>query len=128
MIKPSITQELYDTIYFNLEKMCYTVYEKLPEEEVPYPFIVMGPIHKRHRNLKTAIGVICDVDIDVWGDSESRFFVDSIIDEIDSVTRINTDSWKFIKRINESDCQILHDNSTDHDLLHGVMSLVFESR
>ena len=128
MIKPSITQELYDTIYFNLEKMNYTVYEKLPEEDVPYPFIVMGPIHKRHRNLKTAIGVICDVDIDVWGDSESRFSVDSIIDEIDSVTRINNDNWSFIKRVNESDCQILHDNSTDHDLLHGVMSLVFESR
>lgn len=124
----TITQELYNTIYFNLNKMGYPIFETLPQGEVPYPFIVMGALHKRHRNLKTAIRILIDVNIDVWGNSESRFSVDDIVNEIDSVTTVETEHWQFIKRINESDCQILHDNSTHADLLHGILDLTFESR
>lgn len=120
------TQELYDAIYFNLEKLGYVVYETLPPENVSYPFVVMGEIQKQSSNYKTAIGVTVNINIDVWGDSESRFSVDTMMNEIDSVTSVTTNHYEFIKRINESDAQLLHDNSTDKDLLHGILNLTFQ--
>lgn len=119
------TQELYDTIYFNLEK-AYVVYEALPQEEVQYPFIVLGEIQQINSNYKTAIGKTLTITIDVWGDTDSRFSVDSMMNDINSITNITTENFHFVKRINESDSQILHDNSTDRDLIHGILNLTFE--
>lgn len=119
------TQELYDTIYLNLEKK-YVVYESLPDENAPYPFIVLGEIQKINSNYKTALGTRINITIDVWGDSESRFSVDSIINDIESVRRVITKHYQFEKRIGDSDSQLLHDNSTSVDLLHGVLNLTFQ--
>lgn len=118
------TQELYDTIYFNLEQK-YVVYETLPDENASYPFVVLGEIQKINSNWKTALGTQITLTIDVWGDSESRFSVDAIMNDIESVGRVITKHYTFVKRVADSDSQLLHDNSTEKDLLHGVITLTF---
>ena len=118
------TQELYDTLYQNLE-VKYSVYEALPQEEVDYPFIVLGQIQQVNSNYKTAIGKTLNITIDVWSDSESRFSVDQIMNDIDEISTIGSKNYYFLKRINESDSQILHDNSTEKDLVHGILNLAF---
>lgn len=118
------TQELYDTIYFNLEQK-YVVYETLPDENASYPFVVLGEIQKINSNWKTALGTQITLTIDVWGDSDSRFSVDSIMSDIESVRRVITKHYTFTKRIADSDSQLLHDDSTEQDLLHGIITLTF---
>ncbi len=120
----TVTQELYDAIYFNLEKN-YVVYESLPDSSATYPFVVLGEMQQTKSNFKTALGTRINLTIDVWGDRESRFSVDAIMNDIEKVSRVVTKHYYFVKRIDDSDSQLLHDNSTDVDLLHGVINLAF---
>ncbi|MFX9188937.1 hypothetical protein ABTN59_19890, partial [Acinetobacter baumannii] len=63
----------------------------------------------------------------VWGDGTNRKVVSDMIAqimlEVSKISQIDGNKWAMV--MNESDTQILKDNSTNENLYHGILNIYF---
>lgn len=120
-------QQLLDEVFKCALKLGLNVFEFLPDEGTTYPFIVMGDTHLIPAVTKTLIYGRCVTTLHVWSDSKNRKQVSDIIGklmaEVSKIKQIDSRQWAML--INESDSQILKDNSTSENLYHGLLHLYF---
>lgn len=98
----------------------YNTYDYLPDESADYPFVFIGEsfnqserVHKDYLNGQT------QVTVHVWhNDWKQRGTVTNMMAEIERVVR---DLYRFdVQGVNT---QMLTDNSTGSDLLHGILEI-----
>ncbi|AXC16570.1 DUF3168 domain-containing protein [Streptococcus agalactiae] len=120
-------QVLFDEIFTRIDGLGFSVYDFLPPTGTKYPFVVMGDTHIIPMATKTQLIGKCSTTINVWGDSTDRKVVSDMIAqimlEVSKISQIDDNKWAMV--MNESDTQILKDNSTNENLYHGILNIYF---
>lgn len=120
-------QSLYDTVFERLSMLGYVVYDKLPMEEVPYPFIViknnLSEYEKRHKHSRS---LTHSLKIDTWHLSDNRGEHDKTLTQIEqslfSLGAVNGHSL-IVRRLNSSE---MTDTTTNNSLLHGIIDVTYQ--
>lgn len=102
------------------KRMGYDTYDYLPNDTVEYPFVFIGEQFKQDiREHKDYLSGQTQVTVHVWhNDWRKRGTVSRMMAEIERVVR---DLYRFdVQGVNT---QVLTDNSTGSDLLHGVLEI-----
>lgn len=122
----SIDQHLFDALYKLSDKLGYDTHPVLPQEEVDYPFVVIGEIQFLPRYSTYRLYGKAFATIDVWGTEGQRKKVAEICEKIMlSSGYLVVGDRKVSLDLNASNQRILTDNSTATTLWHGVLNLEF---
>lgn len=121
-------QLIFDEIFKQAsQKLGYQTYFSLPDLNVSYPFVVMGETQLIPKPTKSGIVGTVSLTIHVWGADGNRIQVSNMISELyrvsASIERIGT---VYFNMDLTSGSTILHDNSTQEDLIHGILDLSFD--
>lgn len=120
-------QELFTRLLTDLRSKGYDVYDGfLPSEDTPYPFIYLSDSRQTDRMTKTDLTGIVYQTIDVWGNSpKNRGTISNILQDIKRVCfgidRTSNHVWH-VSGVSQS---ILHDNTTNIPLIHGILQVDF---
>lgn len=123
-------QLIYDYLFELSLNAGYTTYDHLPleSENVQYPFVVIGAVQTIPITTKNAVYGQITVNIDVWGNAESRFEISKIMNDIfvQAMQPACIQSYSVRLRIDRSDNQIIQDMSVPNTILnHGMLTLIF---
>lgn len=123
-------QLIYDYLFGLSLDSGYTTYDHLPieNENVPYPFVVIGAVQIIPTVTKNAMYGQVNVNVDVWGDSESRFKISKIMNDLflQASRPVILNKYSIRLRIDNTDNQIVQDTSVPNTVLnHGMLTLVF---
>lgn len=122
-----VQQELFTRLLTDLRSKGYDVYDGfLPSEDTPYPFIYLSNSRQTDRMTKTNLTGIVYQTIDVWGNSpKNRGTISNILQDIKRVCfgidRTSNHVWH-VSGVSQS---ILHDNTTNIPLIHGILQVDF---
>lgn len=119
-------QAIHDEVFSRLVEEGYTVYPFLPDVDVAYPFVVMGVTRTLPRATKSRLVGNVRLDIHVWNRVENRIWVSNTIGAIRAICGQITDVEGRKWLLQESNSEIVRDNSTDEVLYHGVLELNFK--
>lgn len=120
-------QELFTRLLTDLRSKGYDVYDGfLPSEDTPYPFIYLSDSRQTDRMTKTNLTGTVYQTIDVWGNSpKNRGTISNILQDIKRVCfgidRTSNHVWH-VSGVSQS---ILHDNTTNIPLIHGILQVDF---
>lgn len=124
-------QEFFTLLKEALEDKGLTVYaDMLPPTNVPYPFVYMAGVTSNPQSVKLGnMGAFTQL-VQVWHKASQRGTISNILGVILSeANRIDGDEWSFNLLLNETEQQIINDNTTDVPLMQGFSSLrVFYAR
>lgn len=115
-------QFLFDELFRVLSEKGYKVFDYLPPEETDYPFIHLGEITIYPMARKDIWHARAVATIDIWNDGANRIEVSKIIQDI---FKIGKQIKHFHIAPNESDYRILKDTTTNNELWHGIVNLVY---
>lgn len=119
-------QEYFMALKAELIKKGYDVYDnQLPPAETPYPFIYLAGSWHNPTDIKHgALGKITQI-VQVWGTANMRGSIDKLCELVlNTANEIeHTEHYAFKVRLNETEQQILNDNTTTEPLMQGYTSL-----
>ncbi len=120
-------QQLYDDVFSMLSLLGNQVYDRLPMEEVPYPFIVLkndnsdyGSIHKFTRNMNVTL------KIDTWYLSADRGEHDKTLTQIEQSLFNLREIEGYALKIRDINTSEMTDTTTNNDLLHGTIQVTYQ--
>lgn len=119
-------QEYFMALRKALKEKGYKVYDgALPPENTPYPFIYLaGSWHNPTDIKRGTLGMITQV-VQVWGTYKMRGTISAICEDVlDTAKSIKTtDNYAYQVRLNETEQQIINDDTTNTPLMQGYTSL-----
>lgn len=125
-------QSFFTALKLSLEASGFDVYDsELPPDGTPYPFIYLaGSTQGFYPAKGQEAGTITQI-VQVWGRAEERGSISAlaraVIEQANQVT--STDDYSYILQLNETETQILEDNTTTTPLMQAYISMsVFYSR
>lgn len=120
-------QELYTALLVAFRSRGYEVYDVLPPEGTPYPFIYLGNARQSDSQTKTSVHGTVYQTIHVWhNDLRRRGELSSIMLDIKRICRELGHTGNFDWYVQNLTQEILSDTSTKHPLLHGVIDADFK--
>lgn len=120
-------QELYTALLVAFRSRGYEVYDVLPPEGTPYPFIYLGNARQSDSQTKTSVHGTVYQTIHVWhNDPRRRGELSSIMLDIKRICRELEHTANFDWHVQNLTQEILSDTSTKHPLLHGVIDADFK--
>ncbi|EAE6661614.1 DUF3168 domain-containing protein [Listeria monocytogenes] len=123
MIK-SPQQQIYDAVYLALLKLYPgAVYDYLPSEKAPYPFVVIGEQYEQDQETKTTLMGKTQITLHQWGTYKQRREITDMQLRIKSAVRAIRKTENFSTRIKVLSGRTIPDNSTDSLLYHGILEL-----
>ena len=126
MVVISPQQELFVAAKVACMNLNYNVYDYLPMEDVPYPFVFIGEDSSTDMPNKTAIHGAYNLTIHVYhNDYKKRGTTTNIIMEIKQALRELKTTQGFYVSVNNINDQIITDNTTNVPLLHGMIDVEF---
>ncbi len=124
-------QEYFTLLKTALEGIGLNVYtDRLPPADVPYPFIYMAGVTDNPTAVKMGnMGQFSQI-VQVWHRASQRGTVSDLLGKILQVAdHIDGNEWSYNLLKNETEQQIINDNTTDVPLMQGYSSLrVFYAR
>lgn len=119
-------QEFFMALRSALKKQGYAVYDSvLPPDNTPYPFIYLAGSWTNPQDIKKGdLGLIRQI-VQVWGTAQMRGTIDSLNEAVLNTAKSikTTDHYAFKVRLNETEQQILNDDTTNTPLMQGYNSL-----
>lgn len=119
-------QEYFMALKQALTDRGYDVYDSmLPPENTPYPFIYLAGSWQNPTDIKRGnLGLIRQI-VQVWGTAQMRGTISELCGEVLNVATAirTTDNYAYEVRLNETEQQILNDNTTTTPLMQGYTSL-----
>ena len=119
-------QEYFMALRTALKEKGYKVFDgALPPENTPYPFIYLaGSWHNPTDIKRGTLGMITQV-VQVWGTYKMRGTISAICEDVlDTAMSIETtDHYAYKVRLNETEQQLLNDDTTNTPLMQGYTSL-----
>lgn len=118
-------QEYFMALKERLIERGYTVYDnQLPPEGTPYPFIYLAGSWQNPQDIKYGdLGLLTQI-VQVWGKATQRGTISRIsADVLDAARVVTTEHYSYKVRLNDTEQQILDDNSTGKPLMQGYTSL-----
>ena len=123
-------QELYDYVFVQSMDHGYDTYDHLPmqSENASYPFVTIEDAQLVPLPTKTTIGAEMTLTVNVWGNQEQRFTVETIANSLLMVasSSFQTENYRYRGRMSGSDYQIIQDSSVPDTVLnHAIINLKF---
>ncbi len=123
--------DIYNSMYSYSNSKGYSTYTYLPpeEENVEYPFVVMGNTGLNSGLTKYNLQGNITLNIDVWSDISNRAVVSSIMNDLlrGAVTIKGTKDYQVLLDIPNTDQRIINDYSVENTvLIHGIMNFTFK--
>lgn len=119
-------QEFFMALKKALTDDGYSVYDsQLPPASTPYPFIYLAGSWENPQDIKKGyIGKITQV-IQVWGTAQQRGTISQLCEVVlaKACSVTETTNFAYKVRLNETEQQILNDNTTTTPLMQGYTSL-----
>lgn len=119
-------QEYFMALRTALKEKGYSVFDgALPPDSTPYPFIYLaGSWHNPTDIKRGTLGMITQV-VQVWGTYKMRGTISAICEDVlDTAKSIETtDHYAYKVRLNETEQQIINDDTTNTPLMQGYTSL-----
>lgn len=117
-------QQIYDAIYTSLLALFPgRVYDYLPGESTPYPFVTLGEQYEQDQETKTAIIGKTQITLHQWGDYRQRRQLTDIQQSIKNAVRVIKRTEDFTVRVKVLSGRVIQDNSTNERLYHGILEL-----
>lgn len=118
--------DFYKSIFRICKKTNLAVFDDLPDDSTPYPFIVIGEIDY-HRDYDSMTAGHISVTVDVWGNQDQRYDVLRYMSLIESYGDFTTNDFAYIERADSNSNRILNDYSVENTvLLHGILDLNYD--
>lgn len=75
--------EIFNELYKYSVKQGYDTYDYLPaeQENVPYPFVIIGDTSLTPDSTKNSLDGDLQLDIDVWGEASNRASVSNMVND-----------------------------------------------
>lgn len=100
------------------------VFDYLPEDGTPYPFVFIGEQYSNDRPNKSAVFGTVTQTVHVYhNDYKKRGTTTSMMDAIKKEVRKLKATPHFYVKVHNIDDQVLPDNTTATPLLHGVIEI-----
>lgn len=119
-------QEYFMALKKALQDQGYSVYDSvLPPASTPYPFIYLAGSWHNPQDIKSGyIGKITQL-VQVWGTAQQRGTISNLCGVVLATASAVTETthYSYKVRLNETEQQILHDNTTNTPLMQGYTSL-----
>lgn len=119
-------QEFFMALKKALQDDGYSVYDSvLPPANTPYPFIYLAGSWENPNDIKSGyIGTITQI-VQVWGTAQMRGSISNLLEVVLAKAHSidHTTNFAFKVRLNETEQQILNDNTTTTPLMQGYTSL-----
>lgn len=120
--KKTPNQGLYDALFILSESLNYQTYAFLPKQGAPYPFVVIQDISDAPDLGKVhSIGML-EARIDIFGSGENRLQVSTMAQNLFNLGWI-LDEGRYRMMRNQSNIQILQDQTTDENLWRSILTL-----
>lgn len=103
----------------------YSVYDnQLPPNNTPYPFVYLAGSWQNPQDIKAGdIGMLTQI-VQVWGTANQRGTLSRIASNILAIAKtVQGDNYAYKVRLNETEQQILDDNTTSTPLMQAYTSL-----
>ncbi|WP_312039290.1 hypothetical protein [Macrococcoides bohemicum] len=120
-------QLLYDTVFERLSMLGFIVYDKLPMEEVPYPFIVIkNNLSEYDKRQKSNRSMALSLKIDTWHLSDNRGEHDKTLTQIEQslFSLVSIEGLPLIVR--DLRTNEMTDTTTKDSLLHGIIDVTYQ--
>lgn len=120
-------QLLYDTVFERLSMLGFVVYDKLPMEEAPYPFVViknnLSEYDKRHKSNRS---MTHSLKIDTWHLSDNRGEHDKTLTQIEQslFSLVSIEGLPLMVR--DLRTNEMTDITTKDSLLHGIIDVTYQ--
>lgn len=121
-------QALYDLLYEALSTLPCEIYAVNPPINTPYPYIQMGQTQAIPVPNKTRYIAKIYQTIDVWGDITNRFEISNLANRIFRLANrlaVSPEGYRFVLDLDQSNHELMVDNSTNDDLWRARVSLRF---
>lgn len=119
-------QEFFMALRSALIARGYDVYDSvLPPENTPYPFIYLAGSWDNPQDIKTGdIGKVRQI-VQVWGTAQMRGTITTLCGVVLETAKSikETEHYAYHIRANETEQQILNDDTTNTPLMQGYTSL-----
>lgn len=119
-------QEFFMALRSALKEKGYDVYDSvLPPDNTPYPFIYLAGSWHNPTDIKHGlVGNITQI-VQVWGTAKMRGTISEICGVILDTARAikETEHYAYQVRLNDTEQQILNDDTTNTPLMQGYTSL-----
>lgn len=119
-------QEFFMALRKALKDKGYAVYDgALPPDKTPYPFIYLSGSWHNPQDIKYGdVGRITQV-VQVWGTYKMRGTISTICADVLNTAKTirETDTFAYQVRLNETEQQIINDDTTSTPLMQGYTSL-----
>ena len=119
-------QEYFMALKAELIKQGYSVYDnQLPPNNTPYPFVYLAGSWQNPRDIKVGdLGLLTQI-VQVWGTANMRGTISEMCEVVLACAKAvkHTDHYSYQVRLNETEQQILDDNTTTKPLMQGYTSL-----
>lgn len=126
MINPEL--EIYNAVYLFSKDSGFDTYDVLPDLKAKYPFAIVNPSNMTVNNEKTALGGKIYINVDIWGSQQQIAEVSNISNTFMSRLShdIVTEHFTFVPIADETNKQIIKDNSVENTILnHVILELCF---
>lgn len=103
----------------------YDVYDnQLPPNNTPYPFVYLAGSWQNPQDIKAGdIGMLTQI-VQVWGTANQRGTLSRIASNILAIAKtVQGENYAYKVRLNETEQQILDDNTTSTPLMQAYTSL-----
>lgn len=120
-------QLLYDTVFERLSMLGFIVYDKLPMEEVPYPFIVIkNNLSEYDKRQKSNRSMALSLKIDTWHLSDNRGEHDKTLTQIEHslFSLVSIEGLPLMVR--DLRTNEMTDTTTKDSLLHGIIDVTYQ--
>lgn len=120
-------QLLYDTIFERLSMLGFVVFDKLPMEEVPYPFIVIkNNLSEYDKRQKSNRSMALSLKIDTWHLSDNRGEHDKTLTQIEQslFSLVSIEGLPLMVR--DLRTNEMTDTTTKDSLLHGIIDVTYQ--
>lgn len=109
----------------------FDTYDYLPteEENVPYPFVIIGDTSLTPDSTKNSLDGNLELDIDLWNNASNRAVISNMMNDFlhEAVKIKGTKNYTTVFDMQRSETRLVTDYSVEGQiLLHGIMNLHFE--
>lgn len=116
---------IFITVKNKIASLNYSVYDYLPLENVPYPFVFIGEDSSTDMPNKTAIHGSYNLTIHIYNDQKKRGTTSTMMMNIKQALRELKHTQGFYISVNSINDQIIQDTTTNIPLSHGIIDVEF---
>lgn len=118
-------QQIYDAVFLKSFNLTVNTHLFLPDGSAAYPFVYVGEQSDQDRANKSSVAGNVQQTLHIYGTVKQRREVTTLINNLKTELRNINKTENFRVTVRGIDSQLILDNSTPTNLLHGIVEVEF---